>query len=313
MPGLCPLCKQHPLVNQRDPATTYSEVNCERCGKYWMTGEVPEWCEDNYRSETWKLGAYVKDKTLQGFAVVLFTSQKEIPTSAPAGSVGLDQVRDSFPSSVAERIDRVLLNLERKTNHLGEQIPLDDKSLPMFFARNQAEILFMLRQFQEEGFVTGYNSTFPCNIILTGKAFNRVADLKRGLFGSLSQQAFVAMKFEKSLDEAWSKGLKLGIEDCGYTALRVDAKEHNEKICDAIIAEIRKSKFLVADFTGHRNGVYFEAGLMMGIGRPVIFTCHKDDLSKAHFDTRQYNHIEWETPSELREKLSRRIQATVTP
>ena len=73
------------------------------------------------------------------------------------------------------------------------------------------------------------------------------------------------MSFDKSLDQAWTEGLKLGIEDCGYSALRVDAKEHNEKICDVIVAEIRQSKFLIADFTIHRNGVYFEAGLMVWV------------------------------------------------
>jgi nucleoside 2-deoxyribosyltransferase len=148
--------------------------------------------------------------------------------------------------------------------------------------------------------------------MLTAKALNRVADLQRGLFGPLNKQVFVAMSFDSSLDGAWADGLKLGIEDCGYEALRVDRKQHNEKICDVIIAEIRKSKFLVADFTLHRNGVYFESGMMMGLGRPVIFTCRKDDLGNAHFDTRQYNHIEWETPAELREKLKSRIQATIT-
>lgn len=121
------------------------------------------------------------------------------------------------------------------------------------------------------------------------------------------------MSFDRSLDSAWVDGLRLAIEDCGFAALRVDAKEHNEKICDVIMAEIRKSKFLVADFTLHKSGVYFEAGLMMGLGRPVIFTCREDQLKEAHFDTRQYSHIVWKTPEELREKLKRRIQATVAP
>jgi nucleoside 2-deoxyribosyltransferase len=151
----------------------------------------------------------------------------------------------------------------------------------------------------------------PTSIIVTAKGLNRAADLQRGLFGPLNKQVFVAMSFDSSLDGAWADGLKLGIEDCGYEALRVDRKQHNEKICDVIIAEIRKSKFLVADFTLHRNGVYFEAGMMMGLGRPVIFTCRKDELDEAHFDTRQYNHIEWETPVELRQKLKSRIQATI--
>jgi hypothetical protein len=165
----------------------------------------------------------------------------------------------------------------------------------------------------ELGYVAGYHSVMPCNVQLTAKGLAHVAALQRGLFGPLSKQAFVAMSFDTSLTTAWKDGLKPGIDECGYTAMRVDAKEHNDKICDVIIAEIRKSKFLVADFTLHRGGVYFEAGLMMGLGRPVIFTCRNDELSKAHFDTRQYNHIGWDAPADLREKVKRRIQATIVP
>jgi hypothetical protein len=44
---------------------------------------------------------------------------------------------------------------------------------------------------------------------------------------------------------------------------------------------------------------------------PVIFTCRKDAIDKVHFDTRQYNHIVWETPEELRDRLAKRISATI--
>ena len=59
------------------------------------------------------------------------------------------------------------------------------------------------------------------------------------------------------------------MEDTGFRALRIDMKQFNEKICDHIIAEIRRSRFLIADVTGHRAGVYFEAGYAMGLGLPV--------------------------------------------
>jgi len=49
----------------------------------------------------------------------------------------------------------------------------------------------------------------------------------------------------------------------------------------------------------------------MGLGRPVIFTCSEKDIDKAHFDTRQYNHITWTDPADLREKLKNRIEATI--
>jgi hypothetical protein len=42
---------------------------------------------------------------------------------------------------------------------------------------------------------------------------------------------------------------------------------------------------LVADFTGQRGGVYWEAGFAQGLGIPVIRTCKSDELWKLHFDT----------------------------
>jgi nucleoside 2-deoxyribosyltransferase len=78
------------------------------------------------------------------------------------------------------------------------------------------------------------------------------------------------------------------------------------------LGEIRLAQFSIADFTGHRGGVYFESGFALGLGRPVIWTVHADHLTGSHFDTRQYNHIEYKTPAELREKLRDRILATIT-
>jgi nucleoside 2-deoxyribosyltransferase len=86
-----------------------------------------------------------------------------------------------------------------------------------------------------------------------------------------------------------------------------------DKIDDEIVAGIRRSRFLVADFTGHRGGVYFEAGLATGLGLPVIWLCRKDELEKTHFDTRQYNFIVWESDKldELSTALKNRIEATI--
>lgn len=93
--------------------------------------------------------------------------------------------------------------------------------------------------------------------------------------------------------------------------VRIDLLQHNEKICDKILAEIRSCQFIIGDFTLQRAGVYFEAGFAMGLGRPVIWTCREDDFENTHFDTRQYNHIVWDTPEDLREKLTNRIRATI--
>jgi nucleoside 2-deoxyribosyltransferase len=91
----------------------------------------------------------------------------------------------------------------------------------------------------------------------------------------------------------------------------VDKVHHNEKICDRIVAEIRRSRFLIADVTMQPQGVYFEAGFAIALGLPVIWCCRRDDLANVHFDTRQYNHIVWDQPLDLRQQLADRIKATI--
>jgi hypothetical protein len=128
-------------------------------------------------------------------------------------------------------------------------------------------------------------------------------------------QAFVAMWFNSATQNAYTDGIEPAIADCGYRAVRIDKKEHSNKIDDEIIAEIRRSKFLVADFTCEkekvRGGVYFEAGFAMGMRIPVIWTVARASVVDLHFDTRQYNHIVWETPDALRSQLRARIGAVI--
>lgn len=128
-------------------------------------------------------------------------------------------------------------------------------------------------------------------------------------------QVFVAMWFNDSMQAAYDQGIAPAIADAGYRAVRIDKKEHSNKIDDEIIAEIRRSKFLVADFSCEpekvRGGVYFEAGFAMGLGIPVIWTVSKGSFHDMHFDTRQYNHIVWDTPQSLRSQLRTRIGAVI--
>jgi nucleoside 2-deoxyribosyltransferase len=76
---------------------------------------------------------------------------------------------------------------------------------------------------------------------------------------------------------------------------------------------IRVSRFVVADFTGQRGSVYFEAGFAVAIGLPVIWLCRKDQLADVHFDTRQYNFLTWtdDNLENCRDGLLERIEKTI--
>ena len=131
-------------------------------------------------------------------------------------------------------------------------------------------------------------------------------------------QCFVAMWFDPSMDEVYEKGIRPAILKAGYRPVRID-REANliDKIDDAIVAEIRRSRFLVADFThgdkGARGGVYYEAGFAHGLGIPVIFMCREDRIDEAHFDTRQFSHILWDARNleDLAFRLTSKILASM--
>jgi nucleoside 2-deoxyribosyltransferase len=87
----------------------------------------------------------------------------------------------------------------------------------------------------------------------------------------------------------------------------------NEGITDRILSEIRLAQFVVADFTGQRGGVYFEAGFARGLGREVIWMCREDELKLVHFDVKHLGHVVWATPADLRTKLAESIRANIIP
>ena len=180
---------------------------------------------------------------------------------------------------------------------------------------DQSELLFLLGYLFERNWLYGSNlSTKDSRAVrVTVDGYIHLSEVEQHLVAS--DQAFVAMWFDDSMQEAYSQGIEPAITDAGYKALIINRKEHVNKIDDEIISEIRRSRFVVADFTcgkdGARGGVYYEAGFAYGLDRPVFFSCREDALDRLHFDTRQYNHVVWKTPSDLRRQLSSRITAVI--
>ncbi|MFB3131466.1 MAG: hypothetical protein ACE10K_02980, partial [Rhodothermales bacterium] len=189
------------------------------------------------------------------------------------------------------------------------------------FARNESEFASLLWEAEAIKYIEELKKIkvkelkeikvkFRCRLAREG--YQRIGELRRT--GRDSNKAFVAMSFKKddpTLMDAWREGIKPALkEDTGWEPIRMDVLEHNEKIDNRMIAEIRRSGLLVADLTGHRQNVYFEAGFAMGLGIPVIYTCRESDAESVHFDMRQYKYIAWTDGADLRQKLRERIEAT---
>ena len=117
------------------------------------------------------------------------------------------------------------------------------------------------------------------------------------------------MSFSDEHTPIYTEGIKPGVLDAGYDPVWMKDVLTNEDICYRMIVEIRKSQFLVADFTGLKAGVYFEAGFALGLRREVFWTTKADCMKLVHFDTNHYQHIVWQQPSDLRHQLVEKIVA----
>lgn len=242
----------------------------------------------------------------------------------------IEEIGSPLPLSVHERADNLLRYLASESILLGTVIkfyaPDNGKAqkaanelLEWTESTAISEVITLAEYCHDEGWIKHQvterrSPKSPIHeLTLRPPGYARLSELDNKNVGS--KQAFVAMWFDESMTVAYEDGLAKGIRAAGYEPMLISKKSHNNKIDDEIIAEIRRSRFLVADFTqgnsGARGGVYYEAGFAYGLNIPVIFTCRKDALDKVHFDTRQYNHIAWETSEELCKRLSQRISATI--
>ncbi len=228
------------------------------------------------------------------------------------------------PLPVHARADRLLrfISFCTRSQQLGIFVSFQrilDDMLAWSESTDQHDVRYLLDYLEKKNWLErdpfGPEVGQMVNWRVSVEGHTRVDELEREERAQDSTQAFVAMWFHESTIEAYEKGIELAILDAGYEPVRIDRKEHVNKIDDEIIAEIRRSRFLVADFTqgedGARGGVYYEAGFAHGLGIPVIFTCRGDAVETLHFDTSHYNHLVWNTPEELRESLKNRILAVI--
>lgn len=124
------------------------------------------------------------------------------------------------------------------------------------------------------------------------------------------KNVFVAMSFNDNF-RSLRRMLDKAISDSGYKPVFIDDKEHNEQIVPEILKEIKDSYFVVADLSGQRGSVYFEAGFALACDKPLILCCDEKEKNDVHFDVAQIKTIFWEDEDDLYRKLRKRIEATI--
>jgi hypothetical protein len=277
-------------------------------GKYWISGSaigqvMPLTDHAKRLLTTWiceQRRAGLETPKVQSYILELIKSRQTLP--------------------ITTRITLTLEYLGLHITQLGDYLALEQdadvdtlKLLAETESKSTQELLQLMHMLEDSGFVEATFYLVGGKFRPTVAGWRELDNLK--LPRTDSPQAFVAMWFNEATSEAYTAGIEPALSATGYKAIRIDKKEHNNKIDDEIIAEIRRSRFLIADFTCEpknvRGGVYYEAGFAQGLGLPVIWTCREASLADLHFDTRQYSHIVWKTPADLFAQLKNRIGATI--
>lgn len=131
-------------------------------------------------------------------------------------------------------------------------------------------------------------------------------------------QIFVAMMFSPETDLAYQNVYKPVIQSMNFSSMRIDEKEYNGSIIGEITTEITNSVALIADLTGNRGGVYYEAGVARGLqlcnhSIQLMFTCKRSffDSDGVHFDVKGDNIILYTDESDLQEKLKSRLKTVL--
>lgn len=311
----CPIWGTEAEVIMAPGGTDAFDVDSPRAGgRYRITGTAKATLGELSPEERLKLTSWLVEQHMLGI------ERPEISTQT------LKEACKRARLPMMERIHRLIrllarLQEESLNRGAGEKISTADRPnrelvIAYSESRQIGEVDDLLQDMQSKGWVECDDKVLSggyalCRVTMDG--YLHLEKLRQE--GGSSDQAFVAMWFHENMDSFYHHGIEPAVSEAGYRALRIDRAQFLDKIDDRIIAEIRRSRFLVADFTqgedGARGGVYYEAGFAHGLGIPVIFTCRQDCIDQVHFDTRQYPHIRYANAEELKECLLARILATL--
>ena len=293
----CTICNTNAEILHREDHANEIHWRCPRCGEFRVLGSATGPICKLTSEQQAKLSGWIFERTVEGSTprltrdVVERVIFRKLPT-------------------IAERADRFLLEALRRQTRLGDPFNITEpRFIAATYSQDTREVVFLLRMLSDRGLTQTPTLKGKCEILPDGYV---AADALTRRIGPTAK-GFVAMWFNEALEPAYHDGFRVAILNAGYDPVRVDRVEHTNRIDDEIIAQIRTASFVVADFTGHRGGVYFEAGFALGLNLPVIWTCCKDEMPDLHFDIRQYNTIDWDTPKNLASRLQRRIEATLGP
>lgn len=306
--SLCIICDTR--LDFHEGHGEWSTSGCPRCGRFETT--------EDFEME-WGADGRVESPELVGSISGWLRQRRNYRLTAD----DVAALRNLRPLPVGEKCELLLTRLARLHPTPGKRFDLQcdaPEILGICWASGVGEVEYLAADYlaDEKHFLVLGASRHLSNNALTRLRINPAGwsflqALKRPEIRS--DEGFVAMWFDPSMEALRRSGFEVGIAEAGYEPKIMLTHEHANRIDDEILALIRRARFVVADFTGSRGGVYFEAGFALGLGRPVVWTCNEQTLKRGelHFDVNHYNFLLWADGAyeDFAKRLTFRIESIV--
>jgi len=325
--GKCDICggnaSRETFISEID---AYTFLDCKACGRVLIyENDIEKNDLASFLYYNCKISSPIEDEKYLCFLGSKEKFEEKQQKYPFARFVSSQDVKNWYPRTFSEKIDRILLGLSELSKYDGNLIERTyEQYCSAFFVKRynsddlettqeerDKQIKFIENYLNENKFIEGgLDSSGKISITLLPNGFKRIDELQKNQALN-SKNVFVAMSFDKKMKDT-KEAICKAIQDAGYNPRIMNEIEHNKQIVPEILYEIRQSKFVIAEFTEHNNGAYYEAGYAAGLGKEVIHICEKESFKDGiHFDLKQINTIMWETTTDLTEKLLKRIEATI--
>jgi nucleoside 2-deoxyribosyltransferase len=317
----CPICGNKASQAPTDKGGYIFE--CVRCGEFVLSGVYSVHLGNLTDIQQTNLSGYIRDNQ-SNYQRCIITRQ-----------IIEENKNTKVKLNPQDKADKILLTLEEISAIPGSEIEITEESkyyyllLGKAYIINNDEWIYILQDYLEDELnyieFIKYASAGPLSarmIKITPKGWDHLSKL--GFRNQDSNTAFIAMWFNDKVKPT-KEVIKQAIRDAGYDPKIVNEDPFNGDIVNQIITLINQSRFVVADLTGQRQGVYFEAGYAKGLNLPVIYTVRDDqidpkkptkdnpDLLKVHFDLNHQNLISWNNKNldKFQNMLTNQITATI--
>jgi len=315
----CMFCKSPARYNKLTSA--HYVIDCEICGIYHITHGLIRDLETNSSINNFLVNCISENIRAQSEGVTPYWADLRTPRQIKGvPKDGMVKYLEDYRELPIVHADKPRVLLKILANKLNKKKPFEGVYITkkeMLSAKilDTTELDSWLHVLVDDGLIhivsgapvgTDAISKLYC---MRAKGWEKVKEL----FASVgSRKAFIAMWFKHPQRKTIQEAIEQACSDTGWEGFTIDQREFLGGITDEIIAKINESRFIIAEFTGNRRGVYYEAGYAEGRGIPVIYVVKKGkDLKSVHFDIKHLNYITWSNPDELKQKLVNRIGALI--